>query len=166
MWQASLPVGIALPTLNEACLWSMTYVGRTRSASPQVGIAPWACSSLHTHNLSGLDRYLSLFWFPKPERSPGSVHRLRGGGRHPLLSEGGLCCDGEEELSGNGWVLESVKLTGRQLFTSSYTNAACFMGRYVSLFRFPKRFGGERQYYLVQLQVRFNFSLLRYYTRA
>jgi hypothetical protein len=35
--------------------------------------------------------------------------------RRPLLSEGDLCSHGEEEFSRNGWFLESVKLTGRQI---------------------------------------------------
>ena len=38
------------------------------------------------------------------ERSPGSAQRLRRGGRRPLLSEEDLCCQGEGELSCNGWV--------------------------------------------------------------
>ena len=48
--------------------------------------------------------------------SPGSAQHRRRGGRRPLLREEDLCCPGEEELSCTGWVLEAVKLTGRQLF--------------------------------------------------
>jgi len=34
-----------------------------------------------------------------------------------MISKGGFCCHGK----GDGWVLESVKLTGRQLLTCLHT---------------------------------------------
>ena len=50
-------------------------------------------------------------------RSPGSAWRLRRGGRRPFQNEADRCCHGEAELSRNTWVVESLKLTGRQLWT-------------------------------------------------